>query len=377
MRLVRGKSPSFSLTSNLVGLSMSVPSLNWSKAAKTNAKFAVSGAFGKTATVDKISLSTAGLTAAGALKFSNNGGLQSLDFPTFRVGDWLDTSARLTPTKSNTRITLRGGKADLRRFEFGKSGAGGGNTVSIRSLKLQVTDTIALHGFSTDLSTSNGTKGSFKGAINNATPVTGKLTASKNGTRIDVTAKDAGSVLRSANLFKSYRGGSLSFSMDPTAKAGIYTSSFEIVGGRLRQNNAIAELFNAMSVVGLLQQLNGSGIHFEKVKGGLEIRPSGVVLKRVSAVGPSMGLTANGWYDSNRKSLDLEGVVTPIYLLNGVFERAFGKLFGKTKGEGVFSFVYTLKGATNNPRVSVNPFSILTPGVFRRVFDQKVPIPAK
>ncbi|MEH6360896.1 MAG: hypothetical protein V7761_09205, partial [Amylibacter sp.] len=50
-----------------------------------------------------------------------------------------------------------------------------------------------------------------------------------------------------------------------------------------------------------------------------------------------------------------------------------GKVFGRRKGEGVFSFVYKVVGPSNAPKVSVNPLSILTPGILREVFRKDIP----
>ena len=46
-----------------------------------------------------------------------------------------------------------------------------------------------------------------------------------------------------------------------------------------------------------------------------------------------------------------------------------GKVLGGEKGEGVFGVSYKVKGNSSNPTVLVNPLSILTPGVFRKIFS--------
>ena len=38
-------------------------------------------------------------------------------------------------------------------------------------------------------------------------------------------------------------------------------------------------------------------------------------------------------------------------------------------GEGGFGVSYKVQGNSSNPRVLVNPLSILTPGVFRKIFN--------
>ncbi len=42
-------------------------------------------------------------------------------------------------------------------------------------------------------------------------------------------------------------------------------------------------------------------------------------------------------------------------------------------GEGLFGFNYKLRGTAGEPKVSVNPLSILTPGMFRDLFRSAPP----
>jgi hypothetical protein len=159
----------------------------------------------------------------------------------------------------------------------------------------------------------------------------------------------------------------------PSGGKGNYDGTLEITKTRLRNASAMAGLLNAISLVGLLQQLEGDGIHFSTVEGQFQLRNNGVTLKNISAVGPSMGITLDGWYDIKSKTVNFEGVTTPLYAVNGLFERVFGSLMGRRKGEGLFSFTYTMRGPAADPKVSVNPLSILTPGMFREIFRSKAP----
>ena len=86
-----------------------------------------------------------------------------------------------------------------------------------------------------------------------------------------------------------------------------------------------------------------------------------------AAIGPSIGISADGNYDIARKNLDIRGVISPVYFLNGI-----GSIFSR-RGEGLFGFNYRVSGGTDNPRVGVNPLSILTPGMFRRMFRAAPP----
>jgi hypothetical protein len=90
-------------------------------------------------------------------------------------------------------------------------------------------------------------------------------------------------------------------------------------------------------------------------------------LKRASAVGASLGISLDGAYDLARKRLDMQGVLSPIYLLNSL-----GQALTR-RGEGLFGFTFRLTGLAEKPQVSVNPLSILTPGMFREIFRRPPP----
>jgi hypothetical protein len=66
-------------------------------------------------------------------------------------------------------------------------------------------------------------------------------------------------------------------------------------------------------------------------------------------------------------TLDMEGVISPFYLINGI-----GQIFAR-RGEGLFGFTYTLRGAVASPKVVINPLSIFTPGMFREIFRRNPP----
>jgi len=42
-------------------------------------------------------------------------------------------------------------------------------------------------------------------------------------------------------------------------------------------------------------------------------------------------------------------------------------------GEGIIGMVYSVDGNADEPRVNINPLSMVTPGFFRRIFEGKMP----
>ena len=129
----------------------------------------------------------------------------------------------------------------------------------------------------------------------------------------------------------------------------------------------MAALLNAASIVGLLEQMGGGGIHFSEVEATFRITPTQVIVTKSSATGSSIGLSMDGIYDLKNSVLDMQGVFSPIYAVN-----AIGSVFTR-KGEGLLGFNFTMKGPGDNPRVGINPLSIFTPGMFREIFRRPAP----
>jgi hypothetical protein len=60
-----------------------------------------------------------------------------------------------------------------------------------------------------------------------------------------------------------------------------------------------------------------------------------------------------------------------------------GKVLVGRQGKGVVGITFAIKGKLDEPTVLVNPMSVMTPGIFRQIFeftgsvpDQAVPPPA-
>ncbi|WP_108835810.1 DUF3971 domain-containing protein [Tateyamaria sp. Alg231-49] len=365
--------PTFQVESDLRGIRLSSPPLGWSKAAQTPAILSVTGQLGETPRVDRLELDAPGLRASGAITLRPDGGLERARFDRVQVGQWLDAPVDLVGRGVNVppAINVRGGKLDLRQADFGGSGSGsaggqGGGPLNLTLDQLLITDTIRLTGLAGEFDMARGLSGKFQARINGATPIRGEVLPENGRSAIRITSDDAGGVAASAAILKQARGGTLSLTLRPVGSAS-FDGSLSIRETRIQDAPAIAALLNALSIVGLLEQMGGPGIHFQEVEAAFRLTPSIMTLTQASAVGPSMGLSMFGTYDVNRSILDMQGVISPLYLINGI-----GSILTR-KGEGLIGFNYALRGAASNPQVQVNPLSALTPGMFREVFRAQPP----
>ncbi|WP_226341071.1 YhdP family protein [Gemmobacter serpentinus] len=372
--LPKGAAPRLTLESDLKGLALRLPEIGFSKAAGTGGKLSVSATLGKPVMVDKLSLTAPGLEAAGRVVLKADGGLDRVELDRAKIASWFDGKAVLRGRGQGRSISVdaTGGRLDLRNLPDlgsggGGAGSGGDTPIKARLDRVVVTDSIALWGLNGDFATRGGFNGSFAASLNGTAPIRGTLVPARHGTAIRVTSQDAGGVLAAAGIFSKAAGGVMDLQLVPLGPKGHYAGSAHATAFRVRNAPVLAGLLSAVSVVGLLEQLSSEGLVFSEGEAQFRLTPAGVEVQRGAAVGLSMGVSMAGTYDARSKRIDMQGVISPIYMLNGI-----GAALTR-QGEGLFGFNYRLSGASSGPDISVNPLSILTPGMFREIFRRPVP----
>ena len=372
LQLNNGAAPAISLTSNLRGVEVLIPALGWRKAANAAGKLSLTGRLGKQPTIDDIILDAPGLTARGTIATRADGGLDKASFSRITVGNWLRVPVVLTGQGKGVplKIDVSGGSLDLRSAEFGQGGGAGGGEGGPMNLsldKLQITDSLALTDMRGTFTTKAGLDGKFTAAINGGTRIQGQILPQNGRSAVKITSDNAGGVFASAGLLKQARYGDLTLTLLPVGKGGAFDGKLRIENTRIKDAPAIAALLNALSIVGLLEQMDGSGIHFREVEAAFRLTPSTMTLTAASAIGPSMGISMDGVYAVDSGTVDMQGVISPLFILNGI-----GSILTR-KGEGLIGFNYTLSGPAKSPKVSLNPLSALTPGMFRDIFRSPSP----
>lgn len=141
---------------------------------------------------------------------------------------------------------------------------------------------------------------------------------------------------------------------------------------------ALAQLLSsAGSLTGLVDTLNGDGIGFTQLDAQMTYVNDRLQFSEGRMAGPALGLTGSGGYDIPRDNLDVDGVIAPSPMLNLSMLGSIpviGDLLVSRRGEGVFGMTYSINGRAEEPRVFVNPVSVLTPGILRRIFE---PVPQR
>jgi len=256
------------------------------------------------------------------------------------AGNWLDAPVTLTGRGRNAApaIVISGGDLDLRKLPQ-QSGAGTGSGGAIP----------------------------FNARLGPNGPISGRTTAQGGRTAVQIQSSNAGAVISGAGLLKNANEGALTLDLKPRAREGEYDAQLSISNIRLQDPPSALAILSAASGIGLLEQLDGRGLFFTQVSSQFRITPKTVTLFTGSAVGPSIGLSVDGFYDVGSRQIDMQGVVSPFFAINGI-----GSILTR-RGEGLIGFNYTAAGPAASPNINVNPLSIFTPGMFREIFRRPPP----
>lgn len=366
--LVKDQAPRFTLTSNLRGLQVAIPPIGWAKPAATPGSLSVTGQLGPVPRIEELAISGGGLNVRGDIRFREGGGLDRARFSQVSVGNWLNAPITLRGRGAGrpVGVEINGGSVDLRQARFGAS-SGDSGPLTIALDRLQVTSGIAISRFVGEFTGRGGFAGRFGGMINGRAAVQGTVAPQNGRSAVRLVSDDAGAVISAMGFMKNAVGGSLDLTLLPAGGEGTFDGALAIRSLRVRDAPAMAALLDAVSVVGLLQQLDGQGLSFDEVDARFRLNPRQVILTQSSAIGPGLGISLDGIYTLANKQMDFQGVLSPLYLINSI-----GSIFTR-RGEGLIGFSFNIAGTSDAPSVSVNPFSALTPGMFREIFRRPVP----
>jgi uncharacterized protein YhdP len=193
--------------------------------------------------------------------------------------------------------------------------------------------------------------------------------SSDNSRHLAIKANNAGSVLQALDLSDAVRGGTLTVIGDSTAKAPA------VIEGRLVLDDfnmvhapVLARMLNALSPGGLLNLLDTKGLKFSRLESNYVLPdPKTIKVSKGKMNGDSLGLSFSGTINRENSTLDLNGTIVPLQGINRLANiiPILGKILTGTNGNGIIGATYTITGPNENPNVSVNALSALTPGILR------------
>ncbi len=219
----------------------------------------------------------------------------------------------------------------------------------------------------------------FEGVFEDGTPLIGTLDRDGRTQRaFTLQSENAGNILRLLDLQKEIYGGALQvqgqlydFGRNAQGERRDLEGQVTMLGFRARNVPILASMLTLASLSGIADTLAGEGIKFRELAGDFSVIDGRLNIDGGLAHGPAVGITVEGDYDLARGDIDIGGTLIPAYALNSFLGNVpvLGSILTSRKGEGVVGIGYRMVGEDGKANIQVNPLSVLTPGVLRRIFE--------
>ena len=375
----RGNGPmQFDLEADLRDAALDFAALNWSKPVDVDGKLSAKGSLGEATVVDEIRIEAPGLTADGRIRFQRGGGIGLAEFSRVLMPGRLDAGVTVRKGADGvSEIAITGRLLDI-SDELGGSSDGAARKTPVRIAlalqRLKVTESIVINQVTGRLerSAAGEMTGTIEGALGPDAPISIALQLPAEGEgRVTLNSSNAGAALRHAGIYQGASGGTLRVDARiGDGQGGGLTGQAQVENVTVRSQSTFRDVLTDGGLTDAGEAVSNSGIGFRSVSIPFRYRDGIVTVTDAIAVSPALGLKMTGTLDENTDAIDLTGVLSPAYALTGALNEIplLGEVLSGGRGEGILAMTFTLNGAMNDPRFTVNPLSLLTPGVLRKLF---------
>jgi hypothetical protein len=186
-------------------------------------------------------------------------------------------------------------------------------------------------------------------------------------------AADAGQVFKLVGFYPHAVGGEMNLEVNlegqgAAERTGLLTASrFYVLGD--------AVTVKTDNEPGSRRTRKGSELRekfeFNTLRAPFEVGHGQFVMHEAAIRGVLVSAHMSGKVDFRQQALDIGGTYVPMSGLMRVPAEIpiFGPLLTGPRGEGLFGITFGIKGSMARPQVIVNPLSLITPGIFREVFQ--------
>ncbi|MGI9352414.1 MAG: DUF3971 domain-containing protein [Rhizobiaceae bacterium] len=340
--------------------------------------------------LEKFKLSGPGFDGAGTLVIDKRG-LVSADIKKLKLNETDDMQLKVERTKSAYNVNASGLSYDARGVMNTLIHKGGfGKAQGDRSVNL-VANFDTVRGFGGRVirnaillyESRNGSlyKLDMQGQGSDGRVYNVQAQLNGNQTLFTVKTNDAGTALAFTNIYSLMERGQLEANLIQTEN-GPYSGPVRITEFTLVNEPRLKRI--ASNVRRQLREdrdervqiINESPDNKVKMKlADAHIERGNGYFKLNDAIirGASMGISMNGTVYDPEDRMNISGTFMPANGLNLAVSSipVLGKLLSNGRDNGLIGVTYQLKGPRTNPELVVNPLSIVTPGVFNKVFEFK------
>lgn len=365
---------------------LELPWIGWRKGAgiPARASFALVEKDGTTR-VSGLRLSGEKLSASGDLAIQKNR-LVSADLKgvSLKGEDNFDVTVRARKGGYDIKASGKAydARSTIKKFVRGNdSGQDGGSDVNVTANfgKVFGFGEQSMENVVLNYATSGGNLSTFeiRGAMNGGRFA--GITGSRKGgtTTFEIQSRNAGATLAFADFYGKMKGGKMTAQLsrqEGGAYAGpVLIEDFTVVGEeRLRALTvAPAESRDLQLASGELRKIDTSRVGFDELKANIEkgegyLKVDGGVLRNAQ-----IGMTFDGSLFDRNDQMNVRGTFMPFFIFSRLVGMIplVGEIFSNGRDSGLIGITYRLKGEAGNPKMEVNPISVVAPGIFRKAFE--------
>lgn len=360
---------------------LEIQELAWRKEQDRRGRLRVDLSIDDSTKVDRFRLDTADLTLAGSVELTSKDEFKSAQLTRLVLKDTFDLSANVESTAPDIFVVeVAGPYLDVialqaRQKDQESAGDGPGPIIAA---KFQIERLIA--GSSIRLSDARGTYERASGGamaaklqarLSGIAPISVEYTRPEKGNgKIQIDGDDAGNVLRAMALYEDGQGGKLNVSANIDDQAGL-KGVLRIQDLGVGSETTFQQVLRGSGFEGDQTEVETAGLSFRKIWIPFVMTDDTITLTDAIASSSALALKVNGSVDQDSDNLNLRGVISPAYGLTGALDNVplLGTLLSGGEGEGILAMTFTLTGPSKDPKFSLNPLSLLTPGILRNVFE--------
>jgi hypothetical protein len=379
------------VNADLTKATVNVPWLGWSKgpgiSAKTSLELSTKGA---QTTLDKFNFSGDGFGVQGKMLLSKTSVI-SADFDHVKLASLDDFNVSLRTSKGVTSVKVDGTALDARSlFKKLKSGSGGDSSSDSSTSKLNLDLSVGLDrivGFNNEglagVKLRYGTRAGSLIALNmSGVTSSGQAVVVQSGKDghsdgISVITSDAGDVARLLDLYSHMRGGMLDLRIRGDITKN-WTGSLDLRNFRVENEDKLQKIVTTPAPddgrslnSAVKKNIDVSSEKFQRAFARLLYRDGVLSTENGIVRGEQVGASFQGVVKDARGNMEMTGTFMPAYGLNRLFAEVpiIGFILGNGRDRGLLGITFKLTGPADSPHLSVNPLSIIAPGVFRQIFE--------
>ena len=374
------------LSADLTAANIAIPWVGWKKSKDMVAKaeFDIPSDLSKLDKfdIDNIAVSGSNLNVTGALSLENKQ-LKSLILNNANLNRNDQLSIKVQRANSGYNITTTGSSFDARDLIsiLGQSTLPVSNKVPI-GLTATFASVTGYHDeklknvhVSIETTKSNGTQFILTATTANKARVNVSVVNQKDSQVVNVQTRDGGAFLRFMNYYDKIYGGMLSARLSAqngrALNGPIVMHNFAIIN-EPKLASFVSTRTNGRSLNDTVKgKINVSEVDFDRAYAQIEKGDNYMVVDKGILRGPSVGATFQGVVYDSAGNTSITGTFMPAYSLNSLFSQVpiIGGVLGNGRDRGLIGITFKVEGNAKSPHVSINPISLIAPGIFRSIFE--------